>query len=178
MIPPATPDDEAGRLAALRSYGLLDTPPEPLFDDLVALASHVCRVPVSLISLVDAERQWFKARVGLDATATPRELSLCGHVVAGGETLVVEDATRDPRFADNPLVISEPRVIFYAGAPLITPDEHILGTLCVIDHTPRSLEPEAKRHLEALAQQAMSQIQLRAALARREALSRIKDDLI
>lgn len=153
MIPPAKPPDERQRLDALASYGILDTPAETEFDDITAIAAHLMDVPIALISLVDADRQWFKSRVGLDVTETHRDISFCGHAVAAGELLAVEDATRDARFCDNPLVTDGPTVRFYVGAPLINPAGHVLGTLCAIDSAPRAATDEQKALLARLARQ-------------------------
>lgn len=161
MKSPAHPDDEAARLRALASYELLDTPPEPAFDGLTRLAARIAEVPIALMSLVDADRQWFKSRYGLDAPETARELSFCGHVVADDAPLVVADTHCDERFADNPLVTGEPGVRFYAGFPLRSAEGHVLGTLCAIDRRPRDLDPGQLEALELLAAQATAQLELR-----------------
>jgi PAS domain S-box-containing protein len=168
MESPAIPANEAERLAALRSYDILDTTPEQIYDDLVRVAAHLLDMPIALVSLVDAERQWFKARVGLGAAETSREVSFCGHVVVQRRPLVVPDALADPRFHDNPLVTGPPHVRFYAGAPLQSPEGHLLGTLCVIDHEPRSMNPTKLELLEALARQAVSLLELRRRAAEAE----------
>ncbi|MEY2976688.1 MAG: hypothetical protein RLZZ435_826, partial [Cyanobacteriota bacterium] len=164
MKKPPIPPHEADRLAALHRYEIVDTLPEQEFDDLTLLAAEICGTPIALISLVDSDRQWFKARVGLDATSTHRDLSFCGHVVADEQLLMVSDATQDDRFADNPLVLQDPSIRFYAGAPLVTPDHYILGTLCVIDQQPRSLSDRQVTMLEALSRQVVSQLELRRSL--------------
>jgi diguanylate cyclase (GGDEF)-like protein/PAS domain S-box-containing protein len=170
------PPNEAARLAALREYQVLDTAAERCFDDVTLLASQVCEAPVALVSLVDRDRQWFKAKTGLSAQETPRDLAFCAHAVAQGGLFVVPDALSDERFASNPLVTGEPRIRFYAGAPLLTGEEHALGTLCVIDRVPRELTAGQREALEALGRQVMLLLELRrsaAALARgSEALSR------
>lgn len=173
---------EADRLDALRDYDILDTPPEQPFDDLTWLASHWCGTPIALVSLVDADRQWFKSRVGLDAPETPRKVAFCSHAILHpDEVMVISDARLDPRFADNPIVTGEPHVIFYAGAPLITPEGMPLGTLCVIDHEPRELADGARESLAALARQVVSQLELRRNVKRlskaREELARANHDL-
>lgn len=140
MLTAPKPDDEAQRLAALRALLILDTPPEERFDKVVAFAQAEFDVPVALISLVDGERQWFKANVGLPLCQTARDISFCGHAILQPDILLVPDALADPRFADNPLVTGAPHVRFYAGAPLINPSGHALGTLCLIDHRPRQLD--------------------------------------
>lgn len=165
MKRPGQPSNEQGRLVALQRYAILDTPPERAFDDLTMLASHIMGVPIALVSLVDETRQWFKSHHGLDATETPREFAFCAHVVADdGAPLVVPDAHADARFADNPLVTGEPRVRFYAGAPLTTPDGFTLGTLCAIDHEPKKASHAQLEMLGALARQVMSQLELRVRL--------------
>lgn len=162
-IPPI-PFNEADRLAALDRYEILDTLPEQEFDDLALLAAEICGTPIALISLVDKDRQWFKAKVGLTATSTHRDISFCGHAVADERLLMVTDATQDDRFADNPLVQQDPSIRFYAGAPLVTPDHHTLGTLCVIDRTPKTLSDRQIAMLEALSRQVVSQLELRRSL--------------
>lgn len=155
-----TPEREAARLAALRKYRLLDTPPEQVYDDIVRLARSICGVPIALISLVDANRQWFKAKAGLDACETPRDVSFCTHALENTEgPLIVPNATQDPRFASNPLVTSEPHIRFYAGVPLVDADGMALGTLCVIDRVPRTLNEEQLAALHALARQTVRQIE-------------------
>ncbi|MBX3471471.1 MAG: protein kinase [Planctomycetes bacterium] len=153
MIEPPTPADEAERLRSLRALNILDSPPEQRFDLLTEAAVRAFDVPVALVSLVDATRQWFKSRQGLEATETPRAISFCGHAIAQPDdgALVVPDATLDPRFADNPLVTAGPRIRFYAGQPLCTLDGARVGTLCLIDRAPRDLAPEAREALRQLA---------------------------
>ena len=137
MKPPLRTVDEAGRLEALRQYHLLDTPPDQALDDLTALAAQICEAPISLISLVDDHREWFKSKVGWSIGETPRELSFCAHVITQPDLFIVPDAAEDERFADNPFVTGDPHIRFYAGAPLVAPQGEALGTLCVIDRVPR-----------------------------------------
>lgn len=160
--------DESARLAALGRYRILDTEPERAFDDLTLLASQICDTPIALISLIDADRQWFKSRVGLTTTETSRSVAFCAHAIQQSSTLVVPDALNDRRFRDNPLVTGEPHIRFYAGAPLVTPDGHALGTLCVIDRVARTLTPAQQEALEALRRQAQAQLELRAGLSELE----------
>src|SRR5215469_11873403 len=153
--------NERERLEALRRYGILDTLPEPDFDDLASLAARICGTPTALITLVDADRQWFKAKVGLDATQTPRDVAFCAHAILHSDLLVVPDATTDQRFSTNPLVTGPPHIRFYAGAPLMSPDGHALGTLCVIDQVPRQLAPEQADTLRTLSRQVVAELELR-----------------
>ena len=141
-------------------YGVLDTPPEPALDDLTALAAAICEAPIALITLVDEHRQWFKSRVGLETQETPREYSFCAHALGQSDLFIVPDAALDERFAQNPVVTGEPGIRFYAGAPLITPESAILGTLCVIDRVPRTLTPAAGQALRVLSRQVMTQLEL------------------
>lgn len=152
---------ERSRLAALRSYRILDTAPEAAFDDLALLAAQICDTPIALISLVDSDRQWFKSRIGTTLTGTSREVAFCSHAIRQTETLIVPDAHADDRFRHNPLVVAEPGIRFYAGAPLITSGGHALGTLCVIDVAPRNLTTEQREALEALRRQVVAQLELR-----------------
>lgn len=161
MKEPEIPQNEEERLKKLKYYEVLDTLPEQEFDDLVQLASHICGTPIALVSLVDSDRQWFKASTGLDAQETPRNISFCGHAIHGEEVFEVENALEDARFSDNPLVSGSPDIRFYAGAPLITPEKLKIGTLCVIDQKAKSLSPEQKEHLKALSRVVVRQLEIR-----------------
>lgn len=161
MSKPPLPANESERLEVLNAYGILDTPPEEQYDALVTLAADICKAPIALISLIDEKRQWFKARHGLKAAATERDIAFCAHAILHPEPLVVEDAQLDPRFVDNPLVVAEPNIRFYAGAPLVTPDGFALGTLCVIDHRARRLAGDHARALQILSRHVMMLLELR-----------------
>jgi signal transduction histidine kinase len=156
------PADESGRLAALHDAQVLDTEPEQDFDDIALLASEICGTPMSLVSLVDADRQWFKAKVGIPFDQTHRDLSFCAHTIHSHELLEVPDARLDVRFADNPYVHAETGAIrFYAGAPVVLDGSHSVGTVCVIDHVPRVLTASQRRALRSLARHAAVQLELR-----------------
>jgi PAS domain S-box-containing protein len=155
------PRDEAERLAALNECAILDTAAEQVFNDFPRLASHICQTPIALVSFVDSARQWFKAKIGLEVNELPREVAFCAHAILKPELFIVNDTFQDARFARNPLVLSEPHIRFYAGAPLITSDGHALGTLCVIDRVPRQLNEEQKEALRVLARQTVTQLELR-----------------
>ncbi len=156
------PIDEAQRLMVLRSCNILDTPPEQAFDDLVMLAAQICQTPIALISFVDDTRQWFKSKIGISDTEMERDIAFCAHAILNAdEVLEVHDAETDPRFADNPLVTEEPHIRFYAGAPLATSGGSALGTLCVLDLSPRELTCEQRASLHALSRQVVSQTELR-----------------
>ncbi|TSJ38853.1 GAF domain-containing sensor histidine kinase [Mucilaginibacter corticis] len=162
--------NETDRLDALRSYHILDTAEEKDFDELTELASAICQTPVALISLVDAERQWFKSHTGVDVTETHRNVSFCAHAIASfDDIMIVEDAKADERFADNALVTGETNITFYAGVPLITEDGHALGTLCVIDTNKRTLTAQQTTSLKILAKQVMDKLELRRKIMHLEA---------
>jgi GAF domain-containing protein len=153
------PDQE--RVAALQKYAILDTEPERAFDDLTLLASFVCKTPIALISLVDEDRQWFKSKIGLEATETPRDIAFCSTAIQQSEVMVIPDTLQDDRFRDNPMVVGEPKIRFYAGAPLINEEGYALGTLCVVDRTPREFAPEQKDALQALGRLVLAQLEFR-----------------
>jgi len=155
------PKNEPQRIAELRNYNVLDTPPEEAFDSITLLASHICATPIALITLIDSDRQWFKSKVGVTVAETSRDIAFCAHTIMEEDLLIVPDATADKRFAGNPLVRSHPKIRFYAGAPLITRHKHALGTLCVIDRVPRKLTTEQCEALRALSRQVMAQLDSR-----------------
>jgi PAS domain S-box-containing protein len=163
-----TPENEAERLEALRSLEILDTPPEESFDELTALASCICQAPIAFISLVDEKRQWFKSKIGLSLSATPRENSFCTQTLLQRDLLVVTDASSDARFAEDPLVTSVPGIRFYAGAPLLTQNGHALGALCVIDRQPRELRAEQLNELRSLSRVVVTHLILRRDLLARQ----------
>ena len=164
--------NESERLQALRSYGILDTPIEPAFDDITRLASYICQTPISVINLIDDGRQWFKSEIGLGVRETPIDSSLCAHAILEQSFMEIPDTTLDRRFANNPLVLGIPHLRFYAGALLRTPDGLPLGTVCVLDHQPRLLTQDQRDMLAALARQVMSQIELRRSLVISDRLQR------
>jgi hypothetical protein len=153
---------ERERLATLRDYKVLDTEAQSSYDDITNIASYITQTPIALISLVDNKRQWFKSRIGLDAQETSRQISFCTHAIRTPDvTFIVKDATKDPRFAPNPLVTGDPNIRFYAGAPLVTPEGFAMGTLCVIDRKPRELDEHQLDALKALARMVVMQLEYR-----------------
>src|SRR5690242_8405288 len=159
--PYPVPGDEVERLRSLRAYKILDTKPEEHFDELTRLAALICGVPISLISLIDADRQWFKSKFGLDVQETPRAQAFCTHAIMQPDLFVVPDATKDARFADNPLVTGDLNIRFYAGEPLAARDGHVLGTLCVIDHVPHTLTDAQKEALKIVGRLVIANFELR-----------------
>jgi GAF domain-containing protein len=174
MVAPL-PSNEAERLAALKAYHILDTGTEQSYDDIVALAAHICKVPIAMISLVDEVRQWFKSRLGVDQQQTPREVAFCAHAILENGPFMVRDAAKDRRFADSALVTGEPHIRFYAGIPLINPEGLALGTLCVVDRQPRRLSAAQLKALQALSRQVMALLELRRVSTHlADALDRVK----
>lgn len=167
MTNPDPAVDEKARVDALKRYSILDTLPEQMYEDVTALASLIFNTPIALVSLVDADRQWFKSEVGLGVRETPRTHSFCAHTLGTARPLIVPDATQDRRFKDNPFVLGEPNIRFYAGAPLVEPGGHVLGTVCVIDTAPRSPTLIQVAALEALARLAMALMECRRSSAPR-----------
>ena len=159
VVPMPAPDRD--RVAALQRYAILDTEPEQAFDDLTLLASFVCKTPIALISLVDEDRQWFKSKVGMDASQTPRDIAFCSVAIQQTDVMVVPDTLEDERFRNNPLVVSGPRIRFYAGAPLINEEGYALGTLCVVDRSPREFGADQKEALQALGRLVLAQLEFR-----------------
>lgn len=157
------PPEETARLAELDRLAVLDSTEEQAYDDITRMAADVCGTPIALITLVDGSRQWFKSRVGLQTTQTPREHAFCAHAIeTPGQVMVVNDATLDARFVHNPLVTGDPNIRFYAGAPLVTASGHALGTVCVIDTKPRELDAARLETLQFMAQQVVVMLEERA----------------
>lgn len=172
MIVAPFPENETQRIQALRKYQVLDTDPEPEYDELVQLASEICNAPMSLISLIDTDRQFFKSNKGFDGSSSPRNTAFCAHAILDETIFEIEDAQQDIRFHDNPFVTDDPNIRFYAGMPLINPDGYKLGTICVLDRVPRKLTPLQRQTLETLGRQVVKQFELR--LKNRE-LNRLSD---
>lgn len=160
------PENEDGRIQKLLSYRILDTAPETAYDDLTALAAHICGTAVSLVSLVDVSKQWIKSRVGIEITETSRNIAFCAHAILNRGVMIVPDTHKDARFVDNPLVTGAPYIRFYAGAPLITSDDYALGTLCVVDYEPKQLGEAQIKALEVLSRQVVSHLELRLSVLR------------
>lgn len=158
MQEPGLPENESDRIATLHSLNILDTPSDERFDRYTRISARIFDMPIAVISLVDRYRQWFKSAEGLDAEETPRSISFCGHAILGDDVFEIRNARRDPRFRDNPLVVEQPNIRFYAGAPLETPNGHKLGTLCLIDRVPRRLSDDEKRMLKNLANMVVGEL--------------------
>ena len=171
------PENEAERLNTLRGYGILDTSPEDGFDDLTRLAGSICGTPIALVSLVDEDRQWFKSKIGMEACQTARRDAFCAHTIISNELFVVPDASLDPRFATNPLVVGDLHIRFYAGAPLTAPNGHNLGALCVMDRVPRQLGPDQLESLRILSRQVIAQVILAKNLQELRTALHARDDL-
>ncbi|MDO6568632.1 ATP-binding protein [Alteromonas sp. 1_MG-2023] len=178
MISATVPDNEEQRLRELLSYDVLDTDAEQLFDDLTQLASQICDTPIALISLVDPDRQWFKSRVGIDAEETSRNIAFCSHAILQRGVFEVPNAIDDPRFHDNPLVTGDPNIRFYAGAPLVTPSGHAIGTLCAISDTPKSLTETQRSALITLSQAVIAHLELKRKNRELERTSQFKSDFL
>lgn len=162
MQKPEVPENEKERLDNLKSFHVMDTLPEPDLDDLTRMASEICETPIALISLIDDNRQWFKSKVGLEITETPRELAFCAHaILEHNNYLIVKDARLDERFSDNPFVVNDPNIIFYAGVVLRSTEGYPLGTMCVLDHKPRELTIDQMKSLNIIARQAMYLLQIK-----------------
>jgi diguanylate cyclase (GGDEF)-like protein len=170
------PKNESSRIHALRSFQILDTPPEPSYDDITKLASYVCETSIALISLVDSDRVWFKSRIGLDISEASREISFCTHAILQPDLFIVPDTRDDERFADNPLVTGESRIRFYAAAPLVTARGEALGTICVIDQTPKTLNDRQRELLLALSRQVMVQLELHRHIKEQEKQARLMEE--
>jgi GAF domain-containing protein len=171
FLKPPLPHNEAARLEVLRQLSLLDTPPEQEYDDLTHLAAFLCRAPMASITLIDEHRQWFKAKVGLQNSETARNISFCAHAILGSDLFIVPDATQDERFRDNPLVLGDPHIRFYAGMPLNTAEGATIGTLCVIDREPRDLPESSCLALRVLGRQVVAHIQIRRQLSQLQQVS-------
>ena len=160
-MPRLMPTPDSARVAALEKYAILDTEPEQAFDDLTLLASYVCKTPIAMISLVDEDRQWFKSKIGISISETPREVAFCSIAIQQSDVMVVPDTLQDERFRNNPFVVADPRIRFYAGAPLITEEGYALGTLCVVDQKPREFGADQKEALQALSRLVVAQLEFR-----------------
>lgn len=155
------PEDEAARLQALREYQILDSGPEETFNDLTRLAAYICETPVAGISLIDSDRQWFKAKVGISESETSRDISFCSHAILQEGAFIVSDALEDDRFKANPLVTAQPHIRFYAGSPLVSPEGYKIGTLCVLDRTPRELNLQQVAALHVISNQIIALLEHR-----------------
>ena len=176
MLKAPIPGNESARLKKLVEYKVLDTDAEDIFDEVTKTAAAICNAKISLVSLIDGDRQWFKSKVGLDAEETPRDISYCGHAIHSDDIMIVEDAADDHRFCDNPLYLGEPHVKFYAGAPLITPDGFRLGTLCVIDPEKKTLQAHQILALKSLSKQVVNYLELKRSNSALSAVKHTLDD--
>lgn len=174
----ALPPDETKRLEALKSLGLLDSEPEKDYDDIVVLASAICRTPISLVTLLDSERQWFKAKVGLSENHTQRDVSFCSHTILTDDVMIVPDALADERFFDNPYVLNDPNIRFYAGMPLVTSNGYKIGSLCVIDREPRELNAHQTFALRTLARQVVKMAEARIQYQKLQELSQMQSKFL
>ena len=165
MLVPVKLQDEAERLKSLRDYGVLDSAPEEIFDEITNLAAAICEAPMALITFVDKNRVWFKSKVGVSTGESSRDVSFCSHAILQKDVFVVPDAARDARFKDNPLVLKNPRIRFYAGAPLVAPNGHVLGMMCVLARKPRRLRNSQRQALRVLARLVMTELELRRSTA-------------
>jgi signal transduction histidine kinase len=172
------PENESDRLQALLEYKILDTDFESDYDHLTSLAAYICETPTSLISLIDPKRQWFKSAQGLNVRETSREIAFCSHAILQPNVFLINDALTDDRFSDNPLVLGNPKIRFYAGAPLITPNGMAIGTLCVIDYQPRQLTVEQMTALQSLATQVIALLELRLAVFKLKEINSTKNKLL
>ncbi|RYU78834.1 GAF domain-containing DNA-binding protein [Hymenobacter persicinus] len=171
--------DETERLEALRNYQILDTPPETVFDDLVKLAAYICGTPTSLVSMIDADRQWYKASTGFEGQeSTPRNVTICQYAMLAEDVMEVEDLSKSSFFGDIPVVAQDPKIRFYAGAPLITPEGYPIGTLCALDTVPHRLSDEQREALRVLAREVVSHLELRRARVQLEQEQRKLDGLL
>ena len=172
------PENEPERLKVLKRYNILDTAPEQEYDDITLLASFICETPIALITLLDESRQWFKSKKGIMVPETSRDVAFCNHAILQSEMLIIGDTLNDERFVANPLVTGDPKIRFYAGSQLVTPDGYQLGTLCVIDRKPRELSPEQLLALQALARQVISQLELHRSSCKLQQANNTQEELI
>jgi GAF domain-containing protein len=162
MQPAPKPHNEAERLESLKQYQILDTLPEEVYNDIARMASEICGTPMAMLSLIDEDRQWVKAKEGLDLIESERDISFCGHAIINpDEPFIVEDARYDERFHDNPFTTGETKIVFYAGVPVVDPEGHALGTLCVLDNRPRDMSTTKMDALKALAKSVQTHFELR-----------------
>ncbi len=161
MLKAGLPDDEPARLNELHRYNILDTPPEEAFDHITSLATRICETPIAMINLIDSDRQWFKSKIGIEISEMARDVCFCPHAILKPGPFIIEDASKDARFADDPVVTSHPYIRFFAAAPLMTPEGHPVGTLSVMDHKPKNLGREQTEALRFLARQVVGLLEMR-----------------